>query len=63
MRIGFNFIIGTVYLAFTVGFLLAKIGEPTAATKILGWLDAFWVFAAIAIPFYLGFMAGRESKE
>lgn len=61
-----NLLIGVAYISYFVGGAAFLVGTPRpmneAGEVYEAWLPLL-MFILLAVPFFVGFMAGRDSKD
>lgn len=59
-----NFIVGTSYISVIVGVAIAMVGTvPESRTEPVHWWFPVQIFISLAALFWLGYDAGKNSKE
>ena len=60
MKYSIEFLAGVVYIATFVGVALGDVGEMSSPATIYKWWFPASVATALAIPFILGYLAGKR---
>jgi len=59
MKFNLEFVLGIAYIVFMLGTTVQFIGQPTSCSTF-SWTTVPSMFGAIATPFVLGYLAGRN---